>query len=145
MGRTTRLTDAPAEITNDSVGSHQPDAGIFEELSNTFNSARVALSNLLELLSLEARRAGIALMWMAAWGVIAGICIVSAWLGLMAALAIWAVSLGLSPIAAIIVVVVINLLLAAVLLYMCINRSRDLLFAATRRQMAGAAPVSPPV
>jgi len=145
MGHTAPGADAPTEIDNDPVGARLPNPGIFEELSNTFNSARVSLSNLLELLSLEARRAGIAVMWMAAWGVIAGVCIVSAWLGLMAALALWSVSLGLPPIAAVIAVVVINLALAAVLLYMCIDRSRDLLFSATRRQVSGATPVAPPI
>ena len=70
--------------------------------------------------------------------------IVLAWLGLMAALAMWAVSFGLPPIAAVIAVIVINLVAGAVLIYVCIGMSRDLLFYATRRQVAGKCPVKPP-
>ena len=83
-------------------------------------------------------------MWMAAGGVVAAICIAAAWLGLMAALAMWAVSLGFPPIAAVIAVAVINLAAGAVLIYRCIGMSRDLVFSATRRQLAGKSPVRPP-
>jgi hypothetical protein len=121
-----------------------PAAGVLEELSSALASARSALSNFLDLVSLEARRAGLALMWMVAWGFVAAICIVGAWLGLMAALAMWAVSLGFPPIAAVIAVAVINLIAGAVLIYVCIGISRDLLFSATRRLVAGKSPDKPP-
>jgi len=98
---------------------------------------------LLDLMALEARRAGLALMWMVAWGLVAAICIVAAWLGLVAALAMWAVSLGLPPIAAVLAVAVINVTAGAVLIYVCLGISRDLLFSATRRQVAGTSPVKP--
>lgn len=121
-----------------------PAAGALDELSSAAASARAALSNFLELMSLEARRAGVALMWMVAGGFAAAICIVGAWLGLMAAFAMWAVALGCPPIAAVIGVAVINLVAGAALIYVCIGMSRDLLFSATRRQVAGASPVQPP-
>lgn len=117
---------------------------MIDQLSRAFASARDAFSNLLELISLEARRAGLALMWMVVWGGVAAICIVTAWLGLMAALVIWAVSLGFPPIAAAIAVAGINLAAGAVLIYVCIGMSCDLLFSATRRQLAGESPVEPP-
>jgi len=144
MGRPQPAADSPAEINNDSAGTRLPNPGVFEELSHAFTSARATLANLLELLSLEARRAGIAVMWLAASGIIAGICLVSAWLGLLAALTIWLASLGLPLLAAIVAVIVLNLLMAAVLIYLCIDKSRDLLFSATRRQLAGTDPVAPP-
>jgi hypothetical protein len=96
-------------------------------------------------MSLEARRAGITLMWMVALGFIAAVCLVAAWLGFMAALAIWAVSLGLPKVAAAIAVAALNLLAGWVLIQRCISMSRDLLFPATRRQVAGKAPVHPAV
>ena len=65
------------------------------------------------------------------------------WLGLVAALAMWAVSLGLPPIAAVLAVAVINVTAGAVLIYVCLGISRDLLFSATRRQVAGKFPVKP--
>ncbi len=124
--------------------TRRPAAGVLDELSSALASARAALSNFLDLVSLEARRAGLTLMWLVVWGFVAAICIVGAWMGLMAAVAMWAVSLGFPPIAAVIAVALINLVAAAVLIYVCIGMSRDLLFSATRRQVAGLSPVKPP-
>jgi hypothetical protein len=143
-GGTAPAADAPAQSDAVRAETRLPTAGVLEELSKALASVRAALSNFLDLISLEARRAGLALMWMVAWGIVAGICIVAAWLGLMTALAMWAVSLGLPPIAAVIAVAGINLVAGAVLIYMCICMSRDLLFSATRRQVAGKWPVKPP-
>lgn len=136
--------DAPAQNDGVRAETRLPSAGVLDELSSALASARAALSNFLDLMSLEARRAGLALMWMVAWGLVAAVCIVAAWLGLMAALAMWAVSLGFPALAAVIAVAVINLVAGAVLIYVCIGMSRDLLFSATRRQMAGKSPVKPP-
>lgn len=61
----------------------------------------------------------------------------------MAALALYIVSLGMLPLAAIILVAAVNLIAAAGLIYWCISLSRHLLFSATRRQLAGAALVRP--
>ena len=136
--------DAPAHSPGVRAERPLPTAGVLDELSGAFASARAALSSFLDLMSLEARRAGLTLMWMVVWGFVAAICIVVAWVGLTAALAMWAVSLGFSPIAAVIAVAVINLAAGAVLIYVCIGMSRDLLFSATRRQVAGRSPVTPP-
>lgn len=136
--------DAPAQSDGVRAEARVPAAGVLDELSSAVASARAALSNFLDLLSLEARRAGLALMWMVVWAVVAAICIVGAWLGLMAALAMWAVSLGFPPLAAVIAVAVINLIAGAVLIYVCIRASRDLLFSATRRQVAGDSPDKAP-
>lgn len=126
------------------TGTGVPPAGVLDELAGAFSSARAALAGILELMSLEARRAGLALMWMVVWGFVAAICIVAAWLGLSAALAMWAVSLGWAPIAAVAAVAAINLLAGGILVYVCIGMSRDLLFSATRRQVAGLSPARPP-
>ena len=105
-------------------------------------SARAVFSSLLELMSLEARRAGVTLMWMVVLGVIAAICIVTAWLVLMVALTIGAIALGCPPIAAVIALAASNLIAGAALIYRCIGMSRDLLFCATRRQVAGQSPAT---
>lgn len=120
-----------------------PTVGVFDELSKVFAYAREALSGFLELASLEARRAGLALAWMFAGGLVAVIFIVTAWTGLMAALAMYVVSLGMLPMAAVIAVAAVNLIAGAGMLYWCIALSRRLLFAATRRQLAGAPVVGP--
>jgi hypothetical protein len=143
-GGTAPIADAPAQRGGVRAETSPPTAGVLEELSSAVASGRAGLSNFLDLMSLEARRAGLALMWMVAWGLVAAVCMVAAWLGLMAALAMWAVALGVPPIAAVIAVAVINVVAGAGLLYVCIGISRDLLFSATRRQVAGKSPVTPP-
>ena len=123
-----------------------PAPGVFDELSNALASARAGVSSFLDLMSFEARRAALALMWMVAWGVVAAICIVAAWLSLMAALVMWAVSLGVAPLAAVIAAAVLNGVIGVWLFYIGIGLSHDLLFSATRRQVAGksrAMPTSP--
>ena len=120
-----------------------PPVGVFGELLNGLVSARATFLGFLELIALETRRAGLTLVWMLTFGTIAAICVVSAWLGLMAALVLWATALGLPLIGAIIAVAAFNCLAAAVLIRICFSMSRDLLFSATRRQLAGELPVDP--
>jgi len=111
-------------------------SGVFGEVAGVLDSVRESLSNFLDLVTLEARRAGLALFWMVAWAIVAAVCIITTWLGLMAALAMWAVSLGLLPIAAIILIAILNLVAGGVLIRVCVGLSRGLLFPATRRQLA---------
>jgi uncharacterized membrane protein YqjE len=115
--------------------ARSPPRGVLDELSGTFASARRVISDFLELLSLETRRAGLTLVWMVACGTVAAILIVTAWFGFMAALALWAVSLGIPWVAAVTVIASANLLAAAIVASACMRMSRDLLFPATRRQL----------
>jgi hypothetical protein len=130
-------TDVPGAVTP------PPTVGVFHELSTGLAFARETLTNFLELAALEARHAGLALVWMIVGGLVAAIFIVTAWTGLMAALAMYVVSLGLLPIAAVIMVAAVNLIAGAGMLYRGIALSRHLLFAATRRQLAGTSTVRP--
>jgi len=109
--------------------------GFFGAIAGAFASARQVLGNLVELITLEARRAGLTLMWMVALGTIAAVLLVSAWLGFMAALAMWAVSLGMTWAGAIALVASVNLVTAGVVVFVCVILSRNLLFPATRRQL----------
>ncbi len=133
-----------AQSDGDNAGTGPPATGVLGELSGAFTAARVGLAAFLELLSLEARRAGLALVWMLACGFVAAICMVAAWLGLMAAVALWGMTLGLHPIAAAVAIAAINMVAAAVLIRACIGMSKDLRFSATRRQVAGVSPMQPP-
>jgi len=72
---------------------------------------------------------------MVACGAVAAILVVTAWLGFMAALALWAVSIGFPWGAAVTVISLANLLAAAIMTSVCVRKSRDLLFTATRRQL----------
>ena len=120
-----------------------PVPGVLDELANALASARAAISAVLDLAALETRRASDALLWIVALGGVAAVCIVAAWLGLLALLALWAISLGLHPALAGIVVVLANVGLAAAAIKTAIRLSQDLLFSATRRQVAGKLPVKP--
>lgn len=126
------------------VATPPPTVGVFDELSKVLAFARETVSNFLELVSLEGRRAGLALVWMFVGGLIAAIFIVTAWAGLMAALVMYVVSVGMLPTAAVIVVAAINLIAGAAMLYWCIALSRHLLFAATRRQLGSTSMVRSP-
>lgn len=139
-------TGMPGLADTDGVrgGTALPAPGVLDELSGALTSARNALAGFLDLLTLEARRAGLALVWMAACGLMAAICIIAAWLGFMAAVALWAISLGLPAIAAVFAVAAINLAVGAVLIRVCLVKSKDLRFPATRRQVAGLPPGHPP-
>ena len=136
--------DAAAQAA-EQIGVHSVPltAGVLDELSVALASARAALSNFLDLLSLEARRAGLMLTWMIVCGVVAAIFIITAWLGLMLAVALGAMSLGVPAPAAVTAVAVINGVAGAVLIYVCKGMSRSLLFSASRRQLAGQCPVNP--
>jgi hypothetical protein len=134
-GGVTRTADASPGCMTAPGETQSPPHGILDELSDTIASARRVISDFLELLSLETRRAGLSLAWMAACGVVAAILVVTAWLGLMAALALWAVSLGIPWMTAVAVISLANLLAAAIMTSLCIRISRHLLFPATRRQL----------
>jgi uncharacterized membrane protein YqjE len=145
----------PDEVSRPSIGApatgterspaEAPTPGILDELSRALHSARSALSAFLELVALEARGAGVALVWMLAGSLLSVVFFVAAWLALMAGLAIWVVSLGMPPIAAAIAIAAINMLAGALLIHRCIGLSRAPLFSATRRQVAGQFAVAPPL
>ena len=99
------MDSAPNSATETPSQAH----GFFGAIAGAFASARQVLGNLVELITLEARRAGLTLMWMVALGTIAAVLLVCAWLGFMAALAMWAVSLGMTWAGAITLVASLNL------------------------------------
>lgn len=112
-----------------------PTDGIVGGIANAFNSVRRVFSDLFRLFSLEVRRAGLTLMWMVALGALAAMLVVTAWLGLMGALALWAVSLGWTWISVMVAIALANLVAAAVVIFSCVTVSRNLLFPATQRQL----------
>ncbi len=131
----TESADAP-EITEPAPKSNPPGAGLLGEVSGVIGSARRVVSGMLELVVLEGRRAGFALAWMVGLGLAAAILAVTAWMGIMAAAALCLVAADVSPILSILIVVVLNLAGAGAAVFVCIKKSKDLLFPATRRQVA---------
>lgn len=116
--------------------------GIFDGIANALSSARRVVAGSFRLFSLEVRRAGLTLVWMLALGVLAALLVVTAWFSLMAALALWALTLGLTWIGSMVAIALLNLVMAAVVVLTCISLSRNLLFPATQRQL-DAAPTQP--
>ena len=109
--------------------------GLVEDLSGALAGARGLLSDILDLFTLEARRAGLTLALMVACGALGAILAAAAWLGLMAALALWAVAAGITWQAAVAAVAFANLAVAGALFWLCARVSRSLLFSGTRRQL----------
>ena len=119
-------------------------SGVLGEVSNVISSARRVATGMVDLVVLEGRRAGLALAWMLGLGVAAAILGVTAWLGLMAVAALALMAAGLSPIWAVLLVVVLNLAAAGGAVFVCLKKSKDLLFSASRRQLArGSVPAKP--
>lgn len=124
-------------VTNET----KPSRGLGEELSQLFLSGREAVSHFLDLLTLEARRAYQSLMWMVVLSIVAAICFISAWLGLLATLVIWVIASGATAFTAVLSVAMINGIAAFMLIYLCIRKGRHLLFSGTRRRLAGVEPL----
>lgn len=127
--------EAP-DFTEPAPESHSPGAGLLGEISGVIASARRVVSGMLDLVVLEGRRAGIALALMIGLGLAAAILAITAWMGVMAAVALGLMAAGCSPIVSILIVVVLNLAGAGGAVFVCIKKSKDLLFPATRRQVA---------
>jgi uncharacterized membrane protein YqjE len=109
---------------------------IIGSVAIAFNSTRRVVADLFRLFTLEVRRAGLSLTWMLALGVLAALLMATAWYSLMAALVLWAVSFGLTWIGAMLAIALVNLVTAAMVVFSCVGLSRNLLFPATRRQLA---------
>jgi len=139
-GAASTADSAATDAARNAAGG--PAVGIFGELSNAFGSARATFSALLELASLEAHRAGLTLMWMAICVGVAAFCLAAGWIGLLAALALLAVLAGVPLIAAVLAITILNFVAGALLIYACAGMTKDLLFPATRRQLAGNSPAS---
>lgn len=112
-----------------------PADGILSGMANAFNSLQRVFADLFRLFSLEVRRAGLTLLWMVVLGALAAMLLVTAWLGLMGALAWWAVSLGWTWTGALVAMALANLVAAAIVIFSCVAVSRNLLFPATQRQL----------
>ena len=145
MGAGQATSDAPGgAVAAGAAQRHQATGeaagGVLAEVSRVAASAREVFSSFLELVTLEAQRAGAALVWMIAGAVAAALLCVTGWLALVAAFALWVVSLGFPPAATALVIALVSLAAAGGLVYVCIAMTRALLFPATQRQLAGKPP-----
>jgi len=116
------------------VGDAPPgDAGLLEDAKSLWHELRALAHDELTLAALEARLAGISLVTMLGAGLMIGVLLVSAWLGLLAAVVLWLISIGVPASIALLLGVATNLLLALMLYGVVRRQSRYLQFPATLR------------
>ena len=96
---------------------------------------RELLCDHLELAALEARRAGAGLVRTLCAAVVISLLAVTAWLTLVAAGIVWVTAAGVGWAGALASAALTNLLLAAGVVWWLRRQARDLLFAATLRQL----------
>lgn len=118
--------------------------GVIDEARRVWQDLSGLAHDRLQLAVLETRLAGNSLVTMIAAGVIVAVLLVSAWLGLLAAIIVLLVGTGLAIGFALAAGVVANLVLAAVLVKVIRSKSEDLRWAATLRGLQDSGETTPP-
>jgi uncharacterized membrane protein YqjE len=109
-------------------------------LSLAFANLKALVQDHALLAVLEVQRAGVSLVKLIVAGIVISILVVSAWLGIVAALVGFAVGQGADWALAILVAALVNLGIAVALGFYAKKQVPDLLFAATLRQLKRDAP-----
>jgi len=117
-------------------GSASPSAaGLLDEAKSLWRDLRGLAYDQLALAALETKLAGRSLVTMIGTAVLIAALLISAWLGLMGAVVLWLVGVGVAATIAVLVAVSANLLLALLLYYVSRRLSRHLQFPATMRSL----------
>jgi uncharacterized membrane protein YqjE len=143
LDATPAASDGPelAPPQSDVGGGAEP--GLIDNATALWNDLRALAHDHLELAALETRRAGEGLVWIVVYGIVTAILVVTAWMGLIAALVLWLIGMDLSPSLAMLIAVVANLAAAGGLVFAIRQRSHSLRFPATVRALRpGGAPVA---
>jgi hypothetical protein len=118
------------------VGGAPPgDSGLLVDAKSLWHELRGLAHDQLTLAALETRLAGKSLVTMIAAGVMVAALLVSAWLGLMGAVVLWLISIGVIASIAMLLAVAANVVFALVLYDVIRRRSRHLQFPATLRSL----------
>jgi uncharacterized membrane protein YqjE len=104
-------------------------------LSIAWTNVKALVQDHALLAVLEVQRAGISLVKMVAAGIIISILVVSAWMGIVAAVVVWAIGAGANWGLAILIAALVNIVVAVALAFWAKKQIPDLLFAATLRQL----------
>jgi len=112
-----------------------PTSGIADRLLQAMNDARRLAVDHLELAALEAQRAADGLVKILCAAIVVSLLIVTAWMALVAAGAIWATHAGFSLPAAMAMAAGVNVVVAVVVGFWIRGQLPDVLFAATLRQL----------
>ena len=118
------------------VGGAPPgDSGLLEDAKSLWHELRGLAHDQLTLAALETRLAGKSLVTMIAPGMMVAVLLVSAWLGLVGAVVLWLISIGVMASIAMLLAVAANLVLALILYDVIRQQSRHLQYPATLRSL----------
>jgi uncharacterized membrane protein YqjE len=119
-------------------------AGLGELVGHFFSEIRSLVADYAHLAVLDARRATLNLAWLLGTVLVVAVLVASAWMGLLAALIVWATAAGVSWAAAIAVAALVNVAAAAALAWWGRQLVAELPFTALLRQLRGEAPPGEP-
>jgi uncharacterized membrane protein YqjE len=125
-----------ASSTSPGTPEHRP--GVLQDVRSLARELRGLFHDQVGLAALETRQAGESLVWMITLGVVVGGLLLSAWLGLLAAVVLTLLERGVmtSPGAALLLAVGAHLLLAVILGWAIRRQRPHLQFPATVRSLA---------
>jgi len=118
-------------------------AGLGELLGHFLAEIRALVADYAHLAVLDARRATLNLAWLLASVLVVAVLVVSAWMGLLAALIMLASSHSISWVAAVSSAAILNLIFAAAVALWMRQLVADLPFTALLRQLRGETPPPP--
>ena len=119
-------------------------AGLGELIGHFFTETRALVADYAHLAVLDARRATLNLAWLLGTVLVVAVLVATAWMGLLAALIVWATSAGVSWVAAIAFAAVVNIAAAAGLAWWGRHLVAELPFTALLRQLRGEPPPGEP-
>lgn len=111
------------------------ESSILEDTQTLWHELHGLAYDRLRLATLETQRAGQSLVTMIVSGVVVGVLLSSAWLGLMTLMVLKLIEKEVATTDAILIVVVVNLLIALILFSVIRLKARDLGFPATLRSL----------
>ncbi len=129
------MSDSRAAV-DDGIEAKRPDTSLFQDASAVWWDIAGAARETLDLAALEGRLAATSVVWMLVWGVVAIVLLLSVWTLLMFALAVSLTRMGMAVELAVCVVTAANGGLALIAWVLIQRLSRNLSFAASRRQIA---------
>ena len=128
------MTNPAGDIPSESETPPKP-AGLIDDVKSLWRELAGLLHDRLELAALETKFAAQNLVNMIAMGVMVAVLLVSAWLGLLGAMVLWLIHLGLMASIAMLLGVLVNLALAALLYRSILRQSQNLGWPATLRSL----------
>ena len=117
--------------------------GLGALLAHLLSEAKSLVTDYAELAVLDARRAAVNLAWLLGCVLIVAVLVITAWMGLVAALIVWMFSEGVSWPVAILIAAALNLAAAGGLYVWMRHLLKELPFTALLRQLKGEDPPAP--